>query len=228
MEPAFNQAEEMLRRVSPEGRAVAYRERVERQRRTMRRFGLIILLGLLLGFGFFLLMKLGVPIGSPVIVGAIAVFLAGCAAILFGLRSRKVSIASLPAIPLTALPPKVGEWLDQQRALLPPSALPLIDKLNRHLSPLSSQLASIEPHGPGATAIRKLIAVELPELVDRYRNIPSAVERAEANTQLIDGLSIIDGEIVRLSDDLASGSFDALATQNRYLQLKYEVGLSGS
>ena len=228
MEPAFNQAEDMLRRVSPEGRAIAYRKRVERQRRTTRRIGLIILLALLLGLGVFVLTSLGVPIGSPAMVAAAAVFMAGCTAIFFLLRPRKVSVASLPALSLTALPPKVVEWLDQQRSILPPLALPLIDKLNRHLLPLSSQLASIESHGQGATAIRKLIAVELPDLIDRYRNIPSAAERAEANAQLIDGLSIIDGEIVRLSDDLASGSFDALATQNRYLQLKYQVGLNGS
>ena len=42
------------------------------------------------------------------------------------------------------------------------------------------------------------------------------------------GLKIIDGEIHRISSDLASGSFDALATQNRYLQLKYDAGLGGS
>jgi len=130
-------------------------------------------------------------------------------------------------VPLTAVPAKVGDWLEQQRNLLPPPAAPVLDSLSRQLSVLGPQLAAIE-HDPGANAVRKLVATELPELVERYRNIPASVAPADAGAQLVEGLKIIDGEIHRISSDLASGSFDALATQNRYLQLKYDAGLGGS
>jgi len=227
MEPQFNQAEDMLRRVSPEGRALAHRERMERQRRTNRQVGLCVLLALALWLAVLALEAAGIAVGTGVVAGAIALFLLGCAAILLRFRKRPVRIAELQAVPLTAVPAKVGDWLEQQRNLLPAPAVPVIDSLTRQLSVLGPQLAAIE-HDPGAGPVRKLVATELPELVERYRNIPASVAPAEAGIQLVEGLKIIDGEIHRLSSDLASGSFDALATQNRYLQLKYDAGLGGS
>ncbi|HEX3422001.1 MAG TPA: hypothetical protein VHS33_01170 [Sphingomicrobium sp.] len=226
MEPAFNQAEDMLRRVSPEGRAIAHRERIERQRRTTRRLALCAVLGLFAWLVLFGIAELGFHVGQTAIAAATLAVVVGCAVIFLGLRPRKVSVASLPSLPLADVPAKVAEWLELQRRLLPAPAHPLVDSLYHRLSALGPQLESVEPNGPGGIAVRKLIAVELPDLVDRYQNIPSAAERMEANRQLIDGLSIIDGEVGRLTEDLASGSFDALATQNRYLQLKYDTGLN--
>jgi len=227
MEPQFNQAEDMLRRVSPEGRALAHRERMERQRRTNRQVGLCLLLAVALWLAVLGLGAAGIAAGTGVDAGALLLFLLGCAAIFVGFRRKPVRIAELQAVPLTAVPSKVGDWLEQQRNLLPAPAIPVIDSLTRQLSALGPQLAAIE-RDPGAGAVRKLVATELPELIERYRNIPASVAPAEAGTQLVEGLKIIDGEIHRLSSDLASGSFDALATQNRYLQLKYDAGLSGS
>jgi hypothetical protein len=227
MEPAFNNAEDMLRRVSPEGRAIAHRQRVERQRRTTRQVGLCIVLAITLWLITIGLSLAGVT-GPPVTWGAIVLFLIGCAAVLARFRPRRATIAKLPAAPLPQVAPRVGEWLEEQRRSLPPPAQPLVDNLTRQLSALGPQLAKVEPDGPASNAIRKLIAVELPELVERYRNIPPSVAPAEAAGQLVQGLQIVEGEIGRMSSDLASGSFDALATQNRYLQLKYEAGLSGS
>ena len=227
MEPAFNNAEDMLRRVSPEGRAIAHRKRVERQRRTTRQVGLCVVVAVALWLITLLLSRFGVS-GPAVTSGAIVLFLIGCAAILVGLRPRQVVISQLPAVPLPQVATRVGEWLEEQRRSLPPPAQPLVDDLTRQLSGLAPQLANIEPNDPALSAVRKLIAIELPQLVDRYRNIPPSGAQAEAAGQLVQGLQIIEGEIGRMSSDLASGSFDALATQNRYLQLKYDAGLGGS
>jgi hypothetical protein len=227
MEPAFNHAEDMLRRVSPEGRALAHRQRVERQRRSTRLVGLCVLVAAVLALALYLLGLAGIAIGGAIEAGAVAIFVVACAAILWTKRPKVVTAATLPVIPLTALPSRAGDWLEERRGLLPPPALPLVDALTQKLSGLGPQLEKVEADGPGAAAIRKLIAVELPDLVERYRNIPASVAPAEATAQLTQGLQIIDGEVGRLSSDLASGSFDALATQNRYLQLKYDAGLGG-
>ena len=40
--------------------------------------------------------------------------------------------------------------------------------------------------------------------------------------QLVDGLSVIDAEIARISETLASGDLDKLAVQNRFLEIKYQ------
>lgn len=218
----------MLRRVSPEGRAIAYRERAERQRRTTLQLGLVLLIAALVSLALFALAKVGIAIGPGAIAAGLILFLISSVGVALGLRPRSMTAAALPTISLPELPPRTAHWLEERRNSLPPPALPLVDSLSRRLSMLGPQLEAIEPNGPGAAAVRKLIAVELPELIERYTSIPSAIERSEANGQLVDGLSIIDGEVGRLCEDLASGSFDALATQNRYLQLKYEAGLSGS
>lgn len=194
----------------------------------MRLIGLCVLVAAVLAVALYLLGLAGVAIGGGIEAGAVLVFILACAAILWRQRPRPVTAAALPGIPLTALPNRTGEWLEEKRNLLPPPALPLVDGLTQKLYGLGPQLDKVEADGPGAAAIRKLIAVELPELVERYRNIPSSVAPAEATAQLTEALRIIDGEVGRLSSDLASGSFDALATQNRYLQLKYDAGLSGS
>lgn len=227
MEPQYNQAEEMLRRVSPEGRALAHRDRIERQRRTNRRLGLCVILALALLLVLFLLEQAGFAIENGALAVAVLLFVLGCAAIFAGFRKRTVRIAELQAVSLSAVPAKVADWLEQQRSSLPRSAMPVIDRLTRELTVLGPQVAAIE-HDPGANAVRKLLATELPELIERYRNIPASAVPSEAGRQLVEGLTIIESEIHRLSNDLASGSFDALATQNRYLQLKYDAGLSGS
>lgn len=225
MEPAFNRAEDMLRRVTPEGRALAHRERVERQRRTTRQIGLCVLLAVILWITMLGFARAGLVLGSAIIAAAVFLFVAGCGAIFFLLRPRSVKSAELPGVPLPSVPSKVGEWLEQRRGLLPSPALPLVDSLVRQLSTLGPQLMKVEPESPASTAIRKLISMELPELVERYCNVPPSMAAGEPTSQLIQGLQIINGEIGRMSSDLASGSFDALATQNRYLQLKYEAGL---
>ena len=40
--------------------------------------------------------------------------------------------------------------------------------------------------------------------------------------QLIDGLAVVDGELARMTAQLASGDLHKLATQGRYLELKYK------
>src|SRR5438270_7492665 len=96
MEPALNNAEDMLRRVSPEGRAIAHRQRLERQRRTTRQVGLCVVLIIavwLLSAG---LLQMGVS-SSAAAFAAILLFLIGAAVIFVRLRPRRVTIGQLPA-----------------------------------------------------------------------------------------------------------------------------------
>jgi hypothetical protein len=39
---------------------------------------------------------------------------------------------------------------------------------------------------------------------------------------LIEGLNVVDAELQRMSEQLASGDLYKLATQGRYLELKYQ------
>lgn len=225
MDKPINQAEAMLRRVSPEGRAVAERERRERQRRNSRQIAACVLLALVLIAGLVGLKSAGVEISATLVVAAVLLLVAGSTGAVMFLRKPPVTASALPTVPLTALPGRTAEWLEQRRLALPPPAVQVIDDVSRRLFELGPQLASVAGDAPSEQAVRKLIAIELPELIERYRSVPSSAREATgADAQLLSGLRVIDGEIGRLSNDLASGSFDALTTQNRYLQLKYDGG----
>ena len=85
----------------------------------------------------------------------------------------------------------------------------------------------LDPQDPAAQDVRRLLSDHLPELVTGYQSIPQPMRREERNgrvpeQQLIDGLGVIDAEIARMSEQLASGDLNKLATQNRFLELKYQ------
>ncbi|HEY0269622.1 MAG TPA: hypothetical protein VGC10_01365, partial [Sphingomonas sp.] len=90
------------------------------------------------------------------------------------------------------------------------------------------QLATLDPKMPEALEARRLIADELPELIRGYRKVPQSLRRQpmdgglSPDRQLADGLRTIDEEIARMNARLASADLKALATQNRYLEIKYK------
>jgi hypothetical protein len=140
---------------------------------------------------------------------------------------RAVSTQKLAETELTALPLKTEIWLEAQRKALPAPAVTLVDSIGVKLEGLAPQLERLDPNEPAAVEIRKLLADHLPELVTGYRSIPETLRREQRNgrvpeQQLVEGLSVIDGEIARMSETLASGDLDKLATQNRFLELKYQ------
>ena len=73
-----------------------------------------------------------------------------------------------------------------------------------------------------------MIAEELPELVEGYQKVPRALRsRASHGGQspdrhVIDGLATIDEHMAQLEADLSEQNLRALATQQRYLELKYK------
>src|SRR3546814_6779856 len=126
---------------------------------------------------------------------------------------------------LAELPLRIEEWLERQRAALPAPAARLVDGIALKLEALTPQLQTLEPREPAAAEIRKLIGEELPELVNGYRRVPQSLRRDGRNgmnpdNQLIDGLHVVDAELARMTDQLASGELHKLATQGRYLELK--------
>jgi hypothetical protein len=223
----LSQAEEMLRRVSPEGRAAARRRRLERARRARRiwlQIGAAVLVALFVtalfrGLG-------GAAAGADLLFPAL---LAIAAALIW--RSNRWMVAATPArlavADLHGLAGETGRWLEEQRRALPAPAVQLTDQLQRRFDSLGPQLAQLRPDEPAAEAVRKLLATELPQLVERYQAVPPPL-RAQPNADgrspdahLLHGLQLIDGEVARMTDQLARGALDEVATQGRYLELKY-------
>lgn len=218
----LTRAEAMLHRVSPAGRARARREREARAR--ARRPVWVAAIGAVMVLASTALMG-----ASPVVLLGLAVLLVA-AVVLIAVQVRPAPVTGEILVRRTALPDLTRQaqtWLDRQRDALPAPALPLADALAHRLAELQPQLARLSPEEPAAEAVRKLIATELPGLVDGWRGVPPSLRtrpQADGRTpdaQLVDGLRLIDGEVARMTEQLARGALDEVATQGRYLELKY-------
>lgn len=229
----LSQAEEMLRRVSPQGRAQARREREARARRRTRllvRLALAVLASLVV---LALLAQVVLPALSVAAAAAVMVLLTML--IISRDRPHAPGGMALTDSPLAALPAETSAWLAGQRRALPAPAVHLADMLTMRLDELAPQLARLDSRQPAADAVRKLIATELPDLVEGWRAVPPSLRAAPQgngrtpNTQLVDGLRLIDDEIARMTEQLSRGALDEVATQGRYLELKYrgDGGLHG-
>lgn len=219
-------AEAVLRRHSERGKSLTSRARERRNASIMRRLGriagaafAIIIAAMIAGW----FMPLGTS-GVMIVLGLLLI-----TTLFFALLpgERAVSPDKLADTALTALPLKTEIWLENQRKALPAPAVTLVDSIGVKLETLAPQLERLGEQDPAAHEIRKLLADHLPELVTGYQSIPAPLRREERNgrvpeKQLIEGLSVIDAEIGRMSEQLASGDLDKLATQNRFLELKYQ------
>ena len=171
----------------------------------------------------------GIVIGGIGILGVFAMIVAIAAAVLFfGARSteRQVSYERLVQSDIKALPAQTERWLAQQRPQLPAPAAQLIDRIGRRLEVLSPQLARVDNDAPEASEVRKLVGEQLPAFVNDYARVPEAL-RGEArngrtpDTELVDGLKLIEQEIGDMTQRLAAGDLDQLSTRGRFLEMKY-------
>lgn len=221
-----DRVEPTLRRHSDRGRSLSARARQRRNAGLIRKakYAFWAVLAVLLGSavaGFVL------PLGTTGVMIALGVMIAALLLIALLPTQSRVRTEALAQTELTALPLQTEIWLENQRKALPAPAVTLADSIGVKLETLAPQLERIDPKDPAAQEVRRLLADHLPELVTGYQSIPPSLRREERNgripeQQLIDGLGVIDAEIARMSENLASGDLDKLATQNRFLELKYQ------
>lgn len=167
------------------------------------------------------------PIGIMGFLLAIMAFFGLALAAVVMPAGLKVDPERLPTAPLKSLPLTTEVWLAGQRRALPPPAQRLADSIGVKLEQLTPQLQSLDEKEPAAVEIRRLIADELPELVNGYMRVPDHLRRDGLNgmspdKQLVEGLSVVESELQRMSEQIASGDLHRLATQGRYLELKYQ------
>jgi len=168
---------------------------------------------------------------TPLGIGGFFLMLVAMAVLFFTIlgwpRSAEPTPQQIARTELPMLPQQTERWLEAQRPALPAPAQQLADQIGIKLEAMAPQFAKLDPREPAAYELRKLVAEELPELVDGYRRVPDAMRREARNgglspdRQLVEGLRVVDEELLRMSERLASDDLDKLATQGRYLELKY-------
>ena len=133
----------------------------------------------------------------------------------------------LRTVDLKALPAQTGRWLGAQRPALPVPARGVADRIGARLEVLSPQLGSVDPETEAALDLRRLIGEQLPAFVNDYARVPVPLRGVERNgrspdRELTDGLALIEREIAAMTERLAQGDLDSLATRGRYLEMKYK------
>lgn len=167
------------------------------------------------------------PVGTTGLMLAVLAFVIGAVAIA-AWPSRDLGVGEVvPTTELALLPLRTEEWLARQRPALPAPAARLVDGIGIRLETLAPQLQRLDEREPAAAAVKRLIADELPELINGYARVPAHLRREGLNgmspdKQLLDGLAVVDSELARMSEQIASGDLNQLATQKRYLEIKYQ------
>jgi len=224
---AMDRAEEILERVrartSPR-QIKAHRRRVAGFFRRLK-YAFIALLTVMFAGGL-----IGAFI-TPLGIGGFFLMLVAMAVVFFGIlgwpQAPEPTPEQMAKSELPLLPSQTERWLEAQRPALPAPAQRLADNIGIKLEAIGPRFAELDPHEPAAYEFRKLMAEELPELVEGYKRVPEAMRRDDRNggtspdKQLVEGLRVVDQELLRMSEQLASGDLDKLATQGRYLELKY-------
>jgi hypothetical protein len=212
------------------------RQRRKRRRRAFARMvkvgGSMALAALLIVVAMIATGRLFGPSGNEGVLAApLAIAVAWAAILYYFSRKQQPSPKALAAThDLPQLTTYTEEWLDRQRRKLPADAQLKVDSIVLRLEALTPQLQALDPRTPAAVEVRRLLAEELPELVQGYQKVPRALQRQplhgghSPDRQLLEGLSTIDGEIDRMHTRLATDDLHALATQQRYLEMKYKGG----
>ncbi|WP_380878330.1 hypothetical protein ACFB49_16540 [Sphingomonas sp. DBB INV C78] len=219
----LEQAEALLRRVSPEAQRMKMRARKRRRAARWRRIKIAIMavLAVMIAAGVLTALNISFP---GFLAGLVAMFVAFV--ILFWPSAAEPTAETLVQVDIKALPLQTEQWLEKQRPALPAPAQRLADGIGVRLEALAPQLATLNPAEPAAVEIRKLIGEELPELVNGYQRVPQSLRREDRNgkspdRQLVEGLEVVESELARMTEQLASGDLHRLATQGRFLELKY-------
>ena len=219
-------AEALIQRHS-ENRQQQKRARERMRKRAMRRLSRMAVATAMILFAMVAIGLVGFPVGTTGVMLAALAIVASCLLLAVFPQDREPTAETLPTTQLALLPLKTEEWLSTQRLALPAPAVRLVDGIGLRLEALVPQLATLDEREPAAAAVRRLIADELPELVKGYTRVPQALRKVDTDgiipeKQLLDGLGVVDTELKRMSEQLARGDLEKLATQGKYLELKYQ------
>lgn len=208
---------------------------VVRRKRQRRQFKKIVRAILAMLFATFVLVPgmiaggfLFGPRGIEGLILAPVVLFTSWALILAYTFRRRATPRTIIKSTIAALPAQTETWLEEERSRLPWSSHEKIDSLALRLEALTPQVEALDPESPSAAELRRLLAEELPELVRTYRKVPRALAQqplyggTSPERQLLDGLETIDKQVGRVHERLATSDLHALATHQRYLELKYE------
>lgn len=167
-----------------------------------------------------------VPIGMFGFLAAVGIAI-GVAALLGFLPDRTGASAPAADLPNGEMVQKFDSYLHRRRAMLPAPARTEVDRIGALLPSLRQSLERLDAVDPRAQDARRLMALHLPGLVDRYANVPSAFhdqrdgEGLSVDERLTEGLAAGREALSELCDTLARSQVAELETHGRFLKSRY-------
>lgn len=221
---AFQTAEDFLRRhIKPKAVTAAEKRRRERRakaalRRLTRAASVTGASGVgLIGYGAAV-----APVGAAgLAVAAVATAVAAGAALFWPARSP---LGRISRVELIALVLEAEDWLLRQRQRLSGRAIPALDKIFFRLNDLHPHLPGLDPHGPLAWDLRRLLTDHLPRLIQSYGSLPATVRDDPLLQRLIEGLEILDEELIRICREASRDHMLSFEVQERFIGAKYKDG----
>lgn len=168
------------------------------------------------------------PIGLFGLIGAVLVGLGLIGFILA--RSGRTVIAPPKidaALPNGMLVDRLDSYLYRARPALPAPAQAEVDALLGGLPVLKDALEKVGSGTPEAQDARRLMSTHLPNLIDRYLNIPRDFrddvdgEGMTPDQRLVDALKASRQALGDVSEQLAKGHMLAFETQGRFIENRY-------
>ena len=166
------------------------------------------------------------PIGMFGFLGAVLLGI-----VLIGMMLARGNRASMPAkpapdLPTAALVDRLDSYLYRARPALPAPAQVEIDQLLGRLPELKPTLERIDALDPAAQDARRLMGTHLPNLIDRYLNVPptyrsSTQEDVTVDQRLVDALRAGREALDDVGERLAKGDLAAFETQGRFIESRY-------
>lgn len=223
----IERSSELLHRLSPQAQRLAFRARQRKRAFLVKKIGRVVMAGgaiLIASVVFGLAVG---PIGDSGFLVALGLFILAALALLIYPQYPAASTETLVNTDLKYLPAQTEVWLSNQRKALPAPAANQLDQIGLRLETLGPQLQTLDPRQPAAQEVRKILTEHLPDLVNGYKRVPESLRRERQSSgqtpdeQLTDGLKLIDEEIAEMTRNIAAGDLDTLATQGKFLELKY-------
>lgn len=167
------------------------------------------------------------PIGMFGFLAAVGLAI-GIAALLAFTPAQPRSIAAPSAdLPNGEMVQRFDSYLFRTRRALPAPAQAEIDGISAILPPLKQTLERLDALDPNAQDARRLMAVHLPGLIDRYTNVPPAFrgeqdgEGKSVDERLIEGLAASRTALHEITEKIARADIAALETHGRFIESRY-------
>jgi hypothetical protein len=168
------------------------------------------------------------PIGMFGFLAAVLLAL-GIAGMLFFTEAREASARPTvsPDLPNGQMVQRFDSYLFRARRALPAPAQAELDRIAAQLPPLRQVLERLPDLDPAAQDARRLMSVHLPNLIDRYLNVPPAyrtdfdAEGLSVDDRLVESLSAGRQALTEIAQDLARQDKMAFETQGRFIKSRY-------